>query len=123
MRATLIVLTLAMSMVPVHVHAQTAQAPRFVDLNQPGAMDKLKRDDPAHYATVQAILDSASTMPQNRAEPYVRATYHARDVLFGMVVLTSNPPKTDLTFRLDDVVYRRLVTLRVSATPEPAASR
>jgi hypothetical protein len=102
----------------------TAGSPRrLVDLNLPGAMERLKRDNPAHYATVQAVLDSASRMPEGRAESYVRVTYRATDVLFSPLVLASDPPKTDLTFRLDDVVYRRLVTLRVSATPEPAASR
>ena len=93
-----------------------------VDLNWPGAMDRLKRDNPAHHKKVQAILASASTLPSPRAEQFVRATYDAKDVFFGPVVLTSDPPKVDLRFRLDDVVYSKRVMLRVSATPEPATS-
>ena len=95
---------------------------RLVDLNRPGAMDRLKKDNPAHYEAVRAILDSASTMPEAKAAYFLLATYDV-NVSFGAVVLTSDPPKTDLSFRLDDVEYRSRVTLRVSATPEPAASR
>ena len=96
-------------------------AGRFVDLNKPGAMDQLKRDNPAHYSAVRGIVDHVFDRPEGMVEKWIRVTYKAEDVGYSPILLASDPPKRSLSFRLDDVRYRTLLTLpREAAVAEPA---
>jgi hypothetical protein len=61
--------------------------------------------------------------PEAHVPEWVRVTYKAEDVLYPPILLASDPPKRPLSFRLDDVLYRTLLTLpRVEAIAEPAIS-
>ena len=86
-------------------------AGRVVDLKKPGAMDRLKHDNPAHYQAVRAILDNVVEQPDGVVEEWIRVTYEAEDVGYSPFLLATDPPKRDLSFRLDDVLYHARVTL------------
>ncbi|HET9299896.1 MAG TPA: hypothetical protein VFO11_08110 [Candidatus Polarisedimenticolaceae bacterium] len=107
-------------------------AERYVDLTKPGAMEQLKRENPAHYRAVSAIVQAALRQEErpgdDAAMQYARvewlriqSAYKAKDVDYSPILLTSNPPKRELSFRLDEVRYRKLLTLpAVSVVAEPA---
>ncbi|HEX5044952.1 MAG TPA: hypothetical protein VFV75_18805 [Candidatus Polarisedimenticolaceae bacterium] len=97
---------------------------RFVNLDRPGAMDALKRENPEHYTAVRGILASVLRQPEPMVEQWIRVTYKAEDVAYSPVLLATDPPKRTLSFRLDDVRYQTLLTLpAVQAVPEPAIRR
>jgi hypothetical protein len=104
-----IVVAVALSMVPA---AGTAE-PRAsrVDLNRPGALDWLARENPAHYEKVSRILDDVVSMPVERVPGWIRTAFDGRNVLYTHLVLTSYPPKRTLSFMLDDTLYVARVTL------------
>ena len=96
-------------------------AGHFVDLSKPGALDRLKHDNPAHYRAVRGILENVRRQPGGLVEPWIRVTYKAEDVRYSTILLTSDPPKRHLSFRLDHVLYQTHVTLpRVPVVAEPA---
>ena len=86
-------------------------AKRFIDLNEVGAWDQLKLDNPAHHQMVQAIVDKVRREPQGNVSGWLVATYKAEDVLFSPILLATEPPKRHLQFRLDGVLYRVNVSL------------
>jgi hypothetical protein len=105
---------------------------RYVDLDKPGAMAKLARENPTHYRAVSEIVQAAlrqSEAAGNLAAQMalvewrrIQSTYKAEDVDFPPILLTTDPPKRELSFRLDDVRYRTILRLpRVQAIAEPAA--
>jgi hypothetical protein len=98
-------------------------AERIVDLSQPGALARLKQENPAHYAAVRGILEDVGRQPEARALSWIGIHYRAKDVRYSEILLTTDPPKRDLSFRLDDVVYQARVTLPpVEAVADPAVS-
>jgi hypothetical protein len=115
MRAVTVLLTLLVA-IPGALASAT-----FVDLDKPGALGRLQRDNPEHYRAVRGIVANVVKQPEASVPEWMRVTYKADDVLYPPILLTSNPPKRDLRFRLDDVTYRTLVTLPyVPTVAEPA---
>lgn len=112
----------------------THAAGRYVNLNKPGAMEKLERQNPKHYRAVSDILQAALRQAEPAGNPAlqqaaltewyrVQSTYGAKDVYYAPILLTTDPPKRELSFRLDDVLYRKLLTLSpVQAIAEPAGA-
>ena len=109
-------MVLTATILPAHA------AGRYVDLNKPGAMDQLKRKNPAHYRAVTAIVQAALRQDERPEDPAavqaaamewfrVQSAYKAEDVRYSPAFLASNPPKRELSFWLDDVFYRKLLTL------------
>jgi hypothetical protein len=87
------------------------EASRHIDLDSPGALAQVQRDNPAHYRTITKILREApGRKPQNLAG-WVRTAFDAR-MASALVIKTSYPPRARLEFVLDDTEYRALVTLR-----------
>lgn len=126
LRVSLMVLTA--TILPAHA------AGRYVDLNKPGAMDQLKRENPAHYRAVSAIVQAALRQEERPGDQAavqaavvewwrIQFAYKAQDVTYSPILLTSNPPKRELSFRLDEVRYRKLLTLpAVQAVAVPAGA-
>lgn len=103
--------------------AGAGDAERFVDLSKPGALDRLKHDNPEHDRAVRGILADVVKQPEAGVREWIRVTYRAEDVDYSTILLTSNPPRRHLRFRLDDVVYRTFVTLpHVPVVVLPAGS-
>ena len=93
------------------VSAAIARSPATIHLNEPGALEALQRDNPAHYQTVRQILDNLLKQPESQVPRWLQTTFNAKDVRYLRVLLTSDPPKRDLAFTLDDTQYKTRLTL------------
>jgi hypothetical protein len=87
------------------------EASRHVDLDTPGALAKVQRDNPAHFRAITRILKEAPERKPQAIVGWVRTAFDAR-MASAMLVKTSYPPQARLEFVLDDTEYRALVTLR-----------
>jgi len=91
-----------------------------VDLDRPGALDALRHENPAHYAKVEKILNEAPRKPYPSISGWVRTEFDARDVNTSHLLKTSYPAQTRLSFRLDDVVYTKIIFIDAPARAVPA---
>jgi hypothetical protein len=96
---------------------------RFVDLDRPGMLDLIAKSDPDRYQRLVRVLRISERMPcQAQALELIATSQGAREAACGIALLTSHPAKRRLTFRLDDVRYVTVVTMRDSrAAATPAA--
>jgi hypothetical protein len=90
--------------------AQAADASRHVDLDRPGALSEVQRDNPEHYHAIARILDEAPGRKPQSIAGWVRTAFDAR-MASAMLVKTSYPPQARLEFVLGDTEYRTTVTL------------
>ena len=82
--------------------AQELQRLKQVNLNAPGAMEKLQASNPAHYGKVQKILEGLAKRPSAAVAGWLRTSFQARDVSYRDILLTSFPEQRDISFVLDD---------------------
>jgi hypothetical protein len=87
-----------------------------VDLNQPEVLERLARENPFHFAMIRRILAGVDTMPELAVGRWMKAQFNATDVTYSPVLMTSDPPKKQLTFTLETSRYSALLTL----TPDGA---
>ena len=80
-----------------------------IDLDQPGAMQQLARDNPAHYAKVEKILSEAPYRPYASMARWIRTEFNATDVDASHLLKTSYPAQTRLSFALDGTQYRKTI--------------
>ena len=95
---------------------------RSVDLDAPGALEALARDNPRHHKRVSEILSEVHQRPYSEVPRWMRARFDARDVVYGPMLLVTHPPKRRLSFTIDEVRYRSTVTL-TNWTPRPVPAR
>lgn len=89
----------------------TTPPERTVYLNGPSDLAQLRRLNPAHYARAERILAAANHLCRPGPGQLQEAA-DARDLTCnGSLLRTSNPPKWQITFRLDDTRYVALVTV------------
>lgn len=91
--------------------AQSAPPIRYVNLNAPGAMDKVQASNPVHYKKIQSILDGLNQRSATDARHWIRTTYNAKEVAYFSHVLVTYPGQSDLSFILDGTRYHGRVTL------------
>jgi hypothetical protein len=73
---------------------------------------KLRTTNPNHYARAQKIFAAARELCKPGPPEVTFAKSDARDVSCSKMLLrTSNPPKREITFRLDDTRYIALVAM------------
>jgi len=78
----------------------------FVDLRNPQALAALKKSNPAHYEKIRLILDGLLEKPERAEGEWLQTEFDVHDVyLSRFVIKTSNPPKQELQFTLDQVRY------------------
>ena len=82
-----------------------------VDLDTPGALERVQRDNPAHAKTITQILREAPYRRPQALAGWVRTAFDAK-MASAMLIKTSYPPQARLAFVLDDTEYRAMVTLR-----------
>ena len=98
--------------------SQAAETPRVsIDLDRPGVMQTLERDNPGHYRKITEIRALASQMPCFTKEfgLTLTAKYDARDAGCGVLLMTSYPSKRRLSFKLEAVTYVTVVEMDESA--------
>src|SRR6185295_16096271 len=85
----------------------------FIDLDRPGAMEAVQRDQPEHYRRIAQILSVASEVPCQTEQfgRAVEAKYEARDGHCGFLLQTSFPSRRVLSFTLATTRYSTVVTM------------
>jgi hypothetical protein len=90
---------------PVAVHP-------VVHLDDPAALAQLRAANPRHYVQAQKILADANHLCRPTAGEVEYAKSGAKDFsCIRSLLKTSNPPKREISFRLDDTYYVALVAL------------
>jgi hypothetical protein len=91
-----------------------------IDLDQPGAMQKLARDNPVHYAKVETILSEAPYRPYPSMARWIRTEFNATDVNASQLLKTSYPAQAHLSFVLDGQPYSKVIRIDAPARAVPA---
>src|ERR1700730_80497 len=83
-----------------------------VHLDGPASLAALRATNPGHYARAQKILAAADHLCRPNAGEVDYAKFDAKNIAcIRSLIKTSNPPKRESSFRLDDTQYIALVTL------------
>jgi hypothetical protein len=96
-------------------HEATKSRLRY-DLNQPGALERLSRENPFHYAMIRRILAGVDEVPEHAVGRWMKSQFNATDVTYSAVLMTSAPPRKQLSFTLETTRYSAVLTL----TPDGA---
>jgi hypothetical protein len=91
-----------------------------VDLDRPGALEALQRDNPAHFTKVEKILSDAPRMPYGSISGWIRTEFNAKGVNTSHLLKTTYPAQARLTFTLDHVEYSKTIFIDAPATAVPA---
>lgn len=114
MRATLTLVLLALTGASAAAATEaplTAPPNRTVYLSGPSDLARLRKVNPSHYARAERILAAANHLCRPGPGQLEEAA-EARDLKCdGSLLRTSNPPKWQITFRLDDTRYVALVAV------------
>jgi hypothetical protein len=86
-------------------------AARIIDLNAPGAMQRLEQSNPQHHEKVSRILAGVLRQADRDVPRWLQASFAASDVSYAPVLLTSAPPQRRLSFALDGTRYLAVLTL------------
>jgi hypothetical protein len=86
-------------------------SPRVIDLNAPGAMERLEQSNPQHHEKVSRILAGVLKRADRDVPRWLQASFAATDVSYVPVLLTSAPPQRRLSFALDSTRYLAVLTL------------
>ena len=78
----------------------------FVDLDRPGALDAIERDNPEHYRKIVEILRISQAEPCETLPMILKAQFDA-DITGckTFLLMTSEPPKRHVSFTLGDTDY------------------
>lgn len=88
-----------------------------VYLDGPVSLAQLRAANPSHYQRALKIIDAANELCRPMAGELEYAKFDAKNISCARMLLkTSNPPKRQLSFRLDDTQYIALVKV----TDDPA---
>jgi hypothetical protein len=110
MRMILTVASLVLTSVAVATAADIGVR-RTVDLDAPGAMERVRAANPAHFDRIVRIIDGVTQQPDSAVPRWLRVNFGARDVGYRPIVMTSHPPKRRLSFALDDTRYETVIVL------------
>jgi len=105
---------------PAGVPAELQRRIVGVDLDQPGAMEQLKRQNPRHFAKVEQILLEAPKQSVSSVAGWMRTNFDAKDVQTSAILKTSYPAQTRISFVLDDTPYSKVIYIDAPARPHPA---
>lgn len=84
---------------------------RVVDLNEPGVLETLQGSNPVHYGKIRRILEDVLKYPDAGVPRWMQTTFNAQNVKYIPIVLTSHPPKRQLSFSLDSARYEVVIVL------------
>jgi hypothetical protein len=120
MRNQVAMLTVA-ALLAAAANADAAKERRVVYLNGPKAMAELEKSNPKHFAIATKILAAGPKLCEVGAPRAYQAYMGAEEIsCSGFLLRTSNPPKKQISFELEDATYIALVEVKVDATVVPA---
>src|SRR5262249_57233733 len=83
---------------------------RTINLNKPGALEKLQQSNPTHYDKVRKILDGILQQSDADVPRWIQTSFDARNVSYAPILMTTRPPKRRLSFALDETPYKAALT-------------
>ena len=94
----------------------------LIRLDTLDALKQLRSSNPRHYAIARQILAAANEICEAQQGAPLRMRFDAQHVAcMSSLWMTSNPPKRELSFLIDDIPYAALVEVRhLGAKLEPA---
>ena len=123
MRKSILTLLALASTLGVASSAEPAQEGTTVDLRDAATLERLREQNPSHYAAIRQILAGLAERPERLETDWLQATFDARDVEPSRLLLkTSHPPRQLLRFTLDDTRYA-LHVVRSDLGAEPQVLR
>jgi hypothetical protein len=123
MRKSILTLLALASTLGVASAAEPAQEGTTVDLRDAATLERLREQNPSHYAAIRQILAGLAERPERLETDWLQATFDARDVELSRLLLkTSHPPRQLLRFTLDDTRYA-LHVVRSDLGAEPQVLR
>lgn len=92
---------------------QAATGFGVVDLNRPGALERLRAERPSHYAAFADILRASERAPcrENELE-VIKARHDLERFSCSFLMMTSYPAKRRIQFSLERTQYTYTVTMR-----------
>jgi hypothetical protein len=83
----------------------------IIALDAPGAMERLARENPAHFQRARNLLHVAAHMPcnDNKQAQAIAVQFNAKDLQCGLIHKTSFPAKREVNFTLDAQRYSSFV--------------
>ncbi|RSZ60790.1 hypothetical protein HF313_18160 [Massilia atriviolacea] len=87
-----------------------ATAVDTVNLDEPSALSRVERDNPAHARSINRILRAAPTMTPGHLAQWLKTSFDAQTVS-TQLMKTSDPPQARLSFMLGNTQYKATVTL------------
>ena len=115
---TLVAAFLALSLLIGRVSLSIGQT-HVVDLDAPGSLEALSRDNPRHFQEVCERIAQTLRHPYSNLSTGARAVSGAHEV--PAFLLTTYPPQRHLAFTIDDVQYETFVTISADAILRRAA--
>jgi hypothetical protein len=104
--------TVAMAQAPSSEAVPAKPVPKTVYLYGAADLDRLRGTNFNHYQRAQRILAAGSQLCRPGPPTLQYSQFDAKDLHCEALLLkTSNPPKKQLEFQLDDVHYVALVTI------------
>lgn len=85
-----------------------------VDLNAPGVLETLKSTNPGDYGKITRIIAGLTQHPELDVARWISATFHAGNVSYLPLWLTSLPPQRRLSFCLGSTSYDVVLTITAS---------
>jgi hypothetical protein len=120
MRNSIALLTAA-ALLAGAARADVGQERRVVYLNGPDAMAELEKSNPKHFEIATKILAAGPQLCDVGAPRVYQAYMGAEEITCSSFLLrTSNPPKKQISFELEDATYIALVEVKVDAAVVPA---
>jgi hypothetical protein len=97
-----------------------ADAAAPIDLDRPGVLHQLRRDQPQRYAAVSAVLRASERAPceENEIE-LLEARYELKDLDCGTMVITTFPARRHVSFEVQGTRYAATVVLEDTDTVRP----
>jgi hypothetical protein len=91
------------------------QVDRVVDLNAPGALEALARENPERHRKIVTVLEQVQRYRIRDVPQWLQTTLGAQQAQYTVFLRVSNPPKRDLSFVLEGTRYQARVIEPVDA--------
>lgn len=87
-------------------------------------MERLQSSNPKHYEKVVKLLNGLAERQHMHVARSLAVSIEAKELAYSSILLTTDPPQGDLSFKLDDATYFGRITLeRGRASIYPSRSR
>ncbi len=105
MPLTILAIKFVLSLFVVILISEVEPQPQSVDLNAPGAFERLAASNPKHFREIVGIMDGLSQQPNFQVSRWIETNFRAKQVRHSPFLLTTFPAQSDLAFTLDNTHY------------------